>query len=300
MTMGLRCAAKVNLWLRVLGRSEDGYHDVETVLHTVDLCDTLLLTPGGAGIHLCSDRRDLEGTHNLAWRAADLLRKAGGCQVGLEMTLCKRIPVAAGLGGGSSDAAAALRGANRLWQLGLSEEELRHHAAGLGSDVPFFVRGGCALGMGRGDRLTELNPLDDTWVVIVNPLFPLSAAQVYGWLPAGLTAQPTVTTMVFEIFERGDLAEIVQYCVNDLEQGLLPRYPLLGDVKQELVRAGALGALVSGSGPSVFGLCATRVAAQEVARSVSGPGRAVFVCRTMGPVESSGVVQVEGQQPLEL
>ncbi len=296
----LRCPGKINLWLKILGRRTDGYHDIESVLHTIDLADTIRLDKRENQVSLSCNLDELENPDNLVWRAARLLRPAAGPGAGVHAVLRKWIPIASGLGGGSSDAAAALRGLNALWSLGISYNRLEVLGARLGSDVPFFVRGGCALARGRGEILMPLRHLITAWVVIVNPLFRLSAGQVYEWLPAGLTTQPTPDTIARRIFEIGDLEEIAGFCRNDLERGLLPRYPLLTILKQELLSAGALGALVSGSGPSVFGLCSTREAAQRVARSISGPGRAVFVCRTVGPVESSGVVQVAGQQPLEL
>jgi 4-diphosphocytidyl-2-C-methyl-D-erythritol kinase len=298
--LALRCPAKINLWLRVLGRRRDGYHEIETVLHTVDLSDMLRLKRHEGHIALRCNVGGLSGRENLVWRAADLLRREPARDRGVSIVLRKRIPIAAGLGGGSSDAAAALCGLNRVWSLGLRERELEAYGARLGSDIPFFVRGGCALARGRGELLMPLRSLRTAWVVIVNPLFGLSAGQVYGLLPAGLTTSRTSDTIARRIFEAGDLEEIAARCVNDLEQGLFPRYPLLRLLKQELVNAGAVGASLSGSGPSVFGLFRTRETAQEGARSVSGPGRAVFVCRTTGPAEHSGVVQLAGQQPLEL
>ncbi len=296
----LTCPAKINLWLRVLGRRSDGYHEIESVLHTVDLKDTLWLEPLHEHISIRCNVLELEGSDNLVWRAAELLLRETGRSWGVSAVLHKRIPIAAGLGGGSSDAAASLCGLNTLWSLGLERRELEMCASRLGSDVPFFIRGGCALARGRGEVLMPLPGLTSTWVVIVNPLFPLSAGQAYRMLPTGLTTQRTSDTIARRIFEAGDLEEIAARCVNDLEQGLFPRYPLLELLKQELVSAGAVGASLSGSGPSVFGLFRTREAAQEVARSVSGPGRAVFVCCTTGPAEHSGVVQLAGQQPLEL
>jgi 4-diphosphocytidyl-2-C-methyl-D-erythritol kinase len=296
----LACPAKINLWLRVLGKRTDGYHEIESVLHTVDLADVLWLQPRQERITVRCSVRALETPDNLVWRAAELLLRETGRDDGVHAALRKRIPVAAGLGGGSSNAAAALRGLSTLWSLGLDERQLERYASRLGSDVPFFIRGGCALARGRGEVLTPLPSLSAAWVVIVNPLFPLSAGQVYRLLPMGLTTRRTPDTIARRIFETGDLEEIAGRCVNDLEQGLFPRYPLLGLLKQELVNAGALGASLSGSGPSVFGLFRTREAAQEVARSVSGPGRAVFVCCATGPAEYSGVVQLAGQQPLEL
>jgi 4-diphosphocytidyl-2-C-methyl-D-erythritol kinase len=298
--LGLRCPAKINLWLKVLGRRRDGYHEIESLLHTVDLTDTLWLEPRQKHITIRCSVRELENSDNLVWRAAKLLRRETKQGEGVHVVLRKRIPIAAGLGGGSSNAAASLCGLNKLWSLGLERRQLETYASRLGSDVPFFVRGGCALARGRGEVLTPLPRLSTAWVVIVNPLFPLSAGQVYRWLPTGLTTQRTPDTIARRIFEAGDLEEIAGRCVNDLEQGLFPRYPLLEVLKQELVNGGALGASLSGSGPSVFGLFWTREAAQQAARSVSGPGRAVFVCCTTGPAEYSGVVQLAGQQPLEL
>src|SRR4051812_28052544 len=178
----LQAPAKVNLTLEVLGRRPDGYHDVCSVVQAISLADELTFAPA-ANITLRCSQPELQGPGNLACRAADLLRRATGVRDGAALTLTKRVPVAAGLGGGSSDAAAALRGLNTLWRLRLAEERLADLAAQLGSDVPFFLQpGGCALVEGRGERLTPLPALPTQWLVLVKPPVGISAAAAYGAL----------------------------------------------------------------------------------------------------------------------
>ncbi len=167
----IACAAyaKINLTLEVLGRRPDGYHEVRTVLQVIDLRDTLVVE-GADALSLTCDRKDLEGEDNLALRAAHLLRVESGVSTGARLTLHKRIPIAAGLGGGSADAAAALRALDRLWGLGWPVERLAALAERLGSDVPFCLYGGTVLGEGRGERLTPLPVLPPRWVVLAAPV----------------------------------------------------------------------------------------------------------------------------------
>ena len=179
----VKAHAKVNLTLEVLGRREDGYHDIVSIMQTIDLRDTLRLEPADT-ITLHCDRVDLLSPDNLALKAANLLRKVTGCDKGARITLQKEIPVAAGLGGGSSDAAATLQGLNLLWELGLSVDGLMSLAMQLGSDVPFFMRGGTAMASGRGERIRPLPDADLPTMVVLSPAIdiPLKTASIYGKL----------------------------------------------------------------------------------------------------------------------
>jgi 4-diphosphocytidyl-2-C-methyl-D-erythritol kinase len=168
----VKAFAKINLSLEVLGRRSDGYHEVKTVLQTVDLADRLYFTPA-QDIHLECSVSELNGEDNLVWRAADALRRASGCDKGAKIYLEKNIPVGMGLGGGSSDAAAALKALNHLWGLDVGEKEMQSIAASLGSDVPFFLDGGTALGEGRGEVISALPPMPRSWLVLLCPDLPL-------------------------------------------------------------------------------------------------------------------------------
>lgn len=265
MPLILHARAKVNLLLDVLFRREDGYHELSTVLQSVALSDTLEFRPA-RHLQVTADHSALPaGAANLAGRAAAALAAACGRIGGADIRITKRIPVAAGLGGGSADAAAALVGLNMLWQLGLSADELRRVAATLGSDVPFCISGGTALAAGRGEILTPLGPLPDWWILLVKPPFAVSTAEVYrNFRPAAVTVHPDIGRMVAAI-RRRDRAGVAANMANVLETVTVSAHPVLGEIKRRLLRAGAEACLMSGSGPTVFALFADRAAAAAAA-----------------------------------
>lgn len=258
----LACFAKVNLSLCVLEKRPDGYHDLETVFQSVGLADRLRLREtGGDQVTIeCSYPGVPLDRSNLCWRAAELMRSryAAGrgnpaLQFGLEIEIEKTIPPQAGLGGGSSDAAATLVGLNLLWRLGLEPEELEKLAAELGSDVSFFVRGGTAIGRGRGERLERLPPPGRLWFVLARPNFGISTSWAYGQLEGERRPPPNTWEMV-DALGSSDLPEIAAALRNDLERPALAAYPDLAGIKRSLLDAGCLGALLCGSGSAIFGL----------------------------------------------
>jgi 4-diphosphocytidyl-2-C-methyl-D-erythritol kinase len=247
-SLTLSCPAKVNLFLKVVGRRPDGYHDLVTVMQPLTLADELVLTLAGADIALACNRPDLPlGQENLAVRAAVAFQEAASQTFGVRLQLTKNIPVAAGLGGGSSNAAGVLRGLNRLRGQPLDDGRLHRLARTLGADVPFFLLDGPALGQGIGDRLTPLT-LPADWFVLVNPGFPVSTAWAYA------NVQPPFAAPAPVLLHRLAHEVPVRWLHNDLEAVTLPRYPKLLALKEALVAEGAAGALMSGSGPTVFGI----------------------------------------------
>ena len=244
--------AKVNLTLEVLGRRPDGYHEIASVMQTIDLCDTLVLEPAES-VTLECDRAELQSPDNLALRAAIMLRKETGCRMGAHIRLQKRIPVAAGLGGGSSDAAATLAGLSRLWELGLPTERLEDMAARLGSDVPFFLHGGTAMVHGRGEHVRRLPPADIRWMVVLAPRIDVSnkTARVYQEVEeASFTRGALTRKLEARIRGGGDVPP--QFLFNALESAAYSVFPGLEQYRETFHSLGAREIHLAGSGPSLF------------------------------------------------
>lgn len=279
--------AKINLTLRVLGARADDFHDVRTVLHTIDLSDRIVCTVRRGPLRLrCRTRGVPVDSTNLVWRAAEALWRASGRTAeprDLSLTLTKRIPARAGLGGGSSDAAATLTALSRLWRIDLPPAELAQVAAGLGSDVPFFLCGGAALGVGRGDEVYPLPDLPPWWALIAVPPFGVSTADAYGWRDgdaddgAGREAEPTLDPRVTRTW-LGRLSARQ----NDLQAPVARRHPWIADTVARLQGAGALLAGMSGSGSAVYGLFASRAGALAARRRLpTRHARALHVTRLL-------------------
>jgi 4-diphosphocytidyl-2-C-methyl-D-erythritol kinase len=276
----LRTSAKVNLALEVLGKRGDGYHEIATVLQAVDLFDRLKLESADT-LSLHTDDPDLPTDDgNLVMRAARLLQKAAGIEAGARIGLSKRIPVAAGLGGGSSDAAATLWGLSRLWRLRWPRARLQELAVELGMDVPFFLGTGRAVARGRGERLTTLPGGGGYALVLVNPRVPLSTREVYGRVPAGWRAEATGTERVIEALRTRNVSKVAAALTNNLETVVEPVLPVIGRMKAALLAAGALGAIMSGSGPTVFGMARSLDHARQIRTRVSRAGWACWAVRT--------------------
>ncbi|MCI1305047.1 MAG: 4-(cytidine 5'-diphospho)-2-C-methyl-D-erythritol kinase [Lachnospiraceae bacterium] len=272
--MNLRAYAKINPGLDVTGTRADGYHEVRMIMQTVDLYDEISLEACGGGeiICLCS-RDDLPcDDRNLAVRAASLLVKQFDISSGIKIRLNKNIPVAAGLAGGSSDAAAVLIGISRLFRLNLQERELARLAVQIGADVPYCLMGGTALAEGIGEILTPLPDLPECPIVIAKPAVSVSTGYVYQNLDLAKTEHPDIDGMQRAI-GAGDLPGVTERLGNVLESVSEPAFPVIREVKKNLREHGASGVLMSGSGPTVFGIfpdcAAAECAADELRRSRS-------------------------------
>lgn len=285
----LRCPAKINLGLEIDKKRGDGFHDIRTLFVAVDLADELDIEPRREpGIALTVEGADLPaGPDNLVARAAEALRKRIGAGGGARLLLRKRIPVAAGLGGGSSDAAVTLMALDLLWKGGLGAQGLRPLAEDLGSDVPFFLHGGTCLGLGRGERLfpVEVPALSRAALVIACPGAALSTAQVYADWDAALT--PAARTSRLRRFVDSALsgAESWGELANELEPAAGRRVPAIASIKSILAGHGARAALMSGSGPSAFGVFLESQQAEAAARELSAGGHRVFRCRSLQRAE---------------
>ncbi|MCD8347474.1 MAG: 4-(cytidine 5'-diphospho)-2-C-methyl-D-erythritol kinase [Lachnospiraceae bacterium] len=270
-----RARAKINLGLDVLRKRPDGYHDLRMVMQTIDLYDEIALRatePGvdvirggtegsGAAIRLCVQGGEglvPADSHNLAYRAAALLMDEFAIRRGLDIMLMKRIPVAAGLAGGSTDAAAVLRGVNQLFNIGLDERELMERGVRIGADVPYCIMGGTALAEGIGERLTRLPQAPRAYVLLAKPPIQVSTKFVYSNLRLGdedaqSIQHPDIDAQVQAIRE-GDLYRMAELMGNVLETVTIPAFPVIGEIREQMMRCGAVNAMMSGSGPTVFGL----------------------------------------------
>ena len=283
MRLTLRASAKINLDLRVGARRPDGYHDLHTILQTIDLHDTVTVESRRGPWALEGDAAAMPLDHtNLVWRAAAALWQAAGKSGephGVRIRVTKRIPARAGLGGGSSDAAAALVGLSRAWRVRLSPGEIMSVAATVGSDVPFFLIGGTALGLGRGERLYPLVNRSRRHVVLVLPEFGVSTADAYGWLADQRTQDPGPGTLDGPGVSSGTWT-LHPEGSNDLEGPVERRHPAIGAIRRRLTTAGAELARMSGSGSAVFGLFSAQRAASAAAAGLARDGHRVVLTRT--------------------
>ena len=278
MRLTLRASAKINLDLRIGARRSDGYHDLQTVLQTLDLHDTVTIESRRGPFALDGDAALMPlDESNLVWRAASALWRAAGRPGdprGVRVRVTKRIPSRAGLGGGSSDAAAALVGLSRVWRLPVTLANLMPVAASLGSDVPFFLVGGTALGLGRGERLYPLVNRPRRHVVVALPGFGVSTPDAYRWLAEDRTAHPA------PLIPDPAPSPIAPECVNDLEGPVERRHHEIGAIRLRLAVAGAELARMSGSGSAVFGLFSSEQTARRAAAGLERVGCQVVRTRT--------------------
>ena len=265
--MRLRALAKINLGLDILRKREDGYHEVRMIMQTIQMYDVLEMRKvKKPGISLSvnypyipSDER------NLVYKAAKLLMDEFQVKEGVEIRLENFIPVAAGMAGGSSDAAAALVGVNRLFKLGLSEKDLMERAVNIGADVPYCVMRGTALAEGIGEKLTRIAQVPDCFVLIGKPGINVSTKAAYESLQLDqIQTHPDIDGMIRDI-ESGDLRAMTEKMENVFEPGIIGRYPVIGEIKALMEEHGALKAMMSGSGPTVFGIFDDRKKMEEAA-----------------------------------
>jgi 4-diphosphocytidyl-2-C-methyl-D-erythritol kinase len=290
VTLVVPAFAKINLDLRVLGVRPDGFHDLKTIFQALALHDDVSFTKRrGAFAIECNDPKVPTDERNLIWKAATLLWRTAGKRRGdtprdVVVRLRKRIPAAAGLGGGSSDAAVAILALTKIWGLDVDTPTLSRLTAGVGSDVPFFLVGGTTLGLGRGDDLYPLVDLPRTYVVLVRPQFGVSTMEAYGWYDnesRHALREPPRKVIA------GGWPEWAINLRNDLEPPVIRHHPAVGRIKQALLDAGAVFAAMSGSGSAVFGLFERPDAARRTAADLARPGWLVLSTRTMSRSEYS-------------
>ncbi len=277
-----KAPAKINLTLDVLQKRPDGFHEVEMIMTTVDLADRIWLKPLDRGITIQSSERFVPNDkRNLAWQAADILRKKFDIRSGVEITLDKNIPVAAGLAGGSSDAAATLRGLNRMWELGLSLDELAVLGAKIGSDIPFCVYGGTALASGRGEKIQHLSVPPNCWVVLAKPPISVSTADIYGGLDIQSIQHPDTAGMM-DALAASDYEMMCKKVGNALEPVTMRLHPQVSVLKEQMLKFGADTVLMSGSGPTVFGLVEHESQVARIYNGLKGFCPEVYAVRMIG------------------
>jgi 4-diphosphocytidyl-2-C-methyl-D-erythritol kinase len=278
-----KAPAKINLLLDVLHKRDDGYHEVEMIMTMVDLADRLeMMELPRDTIFISSQAGYIPlDEKNLAFQAARLIKERYDVRTGVYIHLDKRIPVAAGLAGGSSDAAATLRGLNRLWKLNIPTEELQMLGAELGSDVPFCVTGGTALATGRGEKLEMIATPPQCWVILAKPPIHVSTQEIYGKLNAKeIQYHPSVARMLRAI-EQQQFADMCQAMGNVLEDVTVKVHPEVKQIRECMLRLGADGVLMSGSGPTVFGLVSKEAKVARIYNGLRGFCKDVYAVRML-------------------
>lgn len=280
--LSVNAYAKINLTLDILGTRPDGYHEVQMLMQSVALADCIQLSKAEKISLTCTEPNLPTDAGNLIVRSALLLQEKYGVQVGATISLAKNIPVAAGLAGGSADAAATLAALNYLWDLRLTVGELVSIAAELGSDIPFCLIGGTALAQGRGERLTILPRLPRTWLVLVKPNFGVSTKEIYAkWDERGVKSLKPCSGQAVGAVQSGNWAELFELLNNQLEEVTINLFPEVKKIKQHLLQAGATKALMSGSGPTVYGIMRGQTDAERAAASLRQMYSQVFVTYTL-------------------
>lgn len=288
----LKSPAKLNLYLKVINKRKDGFHNLVTLFERIDLCDDIRLTDniGGRIRVFCNHPRVPTGPRNLVYKVAAMLKSDFALSRGVDIRINKRIPVAAGLAGGSSNAAAVLLGLNRLWRLALSHTQLLTYAKKVGSDVPFFLYGSSwAVGTDRGDRIRKVNLPIKLWHVLVVPKAPVYTAKVFGALSLKAEGAPNLkltkkwsdVNILIRALRNNDIFKAGRLLSNDLESAILDVSPNIVHLRDKLRNYNTLGAAFSGSGPSIYSLVKTKKEAKKLSSDLKRNYSQVFVVRTL-------------------
>ncbi|MET1250458.1 4-(cytidine 5'-diphospho)-2-C-methyl-D-erythritol kinase [Sporolactobacillus sp. STCC-11] len=279
-----KAPAKINLSLDVLGKRSDGYHEVKMVMTSIDLADRVECGDLSENRILVRTSAPYvpEDERNFAYQAAQCIRETYRINRGVEIMIKKNIPVAAGLAGGSTDAAATIRALDKLWGIGMSYEEMLEIAAKIGSDVAFCIKGGTALATGRGEKITPLSSLPPCWVVLVKPTVSISTAQIYKELDSQPIMHPDVEAMMRAI-EEEDFQKICRLLGNSLESVTMKKVADIAKIKEQMKGIGAEGILMSGSGPTVFALTQHESRMQRLMNGMRGYCSQVFAVRLCKP-----------------
>ncbi|WP_010246580.1 4-(cytidine 5'-diphospho)-2-C-methyl-D-erythritol kinase [Acetivibrio cellulolyticus] len=267
----IKARAKINLSLDVLGKREDGYHDVRMIMQSIGLHDKVFLEAiDERCIKVTCDKHWVPtDCDNIAYKAAAVLMDKFDIPKGISIRIVKKIPVAAGLAGGSADAAAVLKGMNDIFSLNLKEDDLMQLGKSIGADIPFCIKGGTMLAEGIGEVLTEIEPLRNVNIVLVKPRISVSTAWVYKNLEIGKISSRPDTELLINLIEKKDIQNLGKNMVNVLEAVTINRHRVISEIKEKLVSLGALGSMMSGSGPTVFGVFGNRVTAEKACKNIN-------------------------------
>ena len=282
--MIVKCYGKINLSLDVVGKREDGYHLLEMVMQTVDLYDTITLTKLPSGIEIsCSKPYVPNNEKNIAYKAAELFINTYSIKGGVKINIEKNIPVSAGMAGGSSNAAGVLRGLKYLYKVPVSDKDLEKLSLLLGADVPYCIEGGTVLCWGIGEKRTPLKPFNNVPIVIVKPNFGVSTIDVYKNFNLAKVNTHVNTYDLIRAMDNMDLKGVKNNMRNLLENVTLNRHKILKSIKNDMINNGAIASMMSGSGPTIFGICEDSLSAQKLYDFFKGKFNDVYITRTIDP-----------------
>lgn len=277
----IMCPAKINLSLDVVGKREDGYHLLKMIMQSVSLYDGITIKKSNDGINLyCSREYVPRDSRNTAYKAAAIIKEKFGINEGVDIIIDKNIPVAAGLAGGSADAAGVIEGMNSLFNLGMSVEEMMKIGVRVGSDVPYCMLQGTALAEGIGDVLTPIKSFEGVWCVLAKPPVAVSTAEVYHGLKIDEIPRHPNTEKLINFIEKKDIEGLSINMINVLENVTIKKHPVVFEIKNIMMEFHALGSLMSGSGPTVFGLFESKEAAEKCYNRLKDYLKEVYIVKT--------------------
>ncbi|NQV13765.1 MAG: 4-(cytidine 5'-diphospho)-2-C-methyl-D-erythritol kinase [Parcubacteria group bacterium] len=282
--MKIKAPAKINLTLDILGKLPNDYHELTTVYQAVDLYDELDFQENESGdIKIASNSEQIPlDENNIVYKAAELIRQRHDIKKGVDIHIDKKIPVAAGLAGGSTDGAATLKALNEMWELKLPDEVLREYGTELGMDVPFLISGGTALGMRRGEKVRSLKNNLSLQIIIVTPEIAISTKEAYGSLDLAQVGQESEKTKrMIAALTVSNLTDVIDNLHNDFEKSIITQHSVIGEVKGKMLALGALGSLMSGSGPSVFGVWAGREGAEKAYKALRQEYKQAYLVKSL-------------------
>lgn len=277
----IKCPAKINISLDVVGKREDGYHLLKTIMQSVSLFDEVTVKKSPEGINLyCNNGNVPCNSSNTAYKAASIMMDKFGIQEGIDIIIEKKIPISAGLAGGSTDAAGVIKAIDQLFEFGLSTEDMMKLGVGVGADVPFCILEGTALAEGIGEVLTPIGPLDEIWCVLAKPDISVSTMEVFSKLKIDEIPRHPNTSRLIEYIEKKDIKNMALSMINVLETVTIKENPVIFDIKNIMMEFHALGSLMSGSGPTVFGIFEDKASAEKCYNRLRDYLKEVFLVKS--------------------